>query len=90
MRTSLDKLNMIENFLSGQLSPEGRVLFDAQLVLDKDLSDDLSAQRGAYKIIRAYSRQSLKSELEILHTELQRDSKLKSFWQNIYKIFQGN
>lgn len=90
MRTSLDKLNMIENFLSGQLSPEGRVLFDAQLVLDKDLSDDLSAQRGAYKIIRAYSRQSLKSELEILHTELQRDSKLNSFWQNIYKIFQGN
>jgi hypothetical protein len=81
---------MIENFLSGQLSPEGRVLFDAQLVLDKDLSDDLSAQRGAYKIIRAYSRQSLKSELEILHTELQRDSKLKSFWQNISKIFQGN
>ena len=90
MRTSLARLAAIEDFLSGQLTPEGKILVDTQLVLDKDLSSDLTAQKEAYKIIRAYSRQSLKSELEILHTELQRDSTLKSFWQSIYKIFQKN
>lgn len=90
MRTSLGRLATIEDFLSGQITPEGKILVDAQLVLDKDLSVDLSAQREAYKIIRAYSRQSLRSELAILHSELQRDSKLKSFWQSIYKIFQKN
>ena len=90
MRTSLDRLNRIEDFVTGNISAEDKTLMNAEIIISKQLSDDVLAQQHAYRIVTAYARQSLKLELEILHKKLQGDSKLISFWNRIQKIFQTN
>jgi hypothetical protein len=90
MRTSLTRLSSIEEFLSGNFSQENRISFEAKLLLDSKLAIDASSQAEAYKIIKRYSRQILKSELEALHRKLLVSPENKSFWSNIRKIFQKN
>jgi hypothetical protein len=90
MRTSLTRLNTIEDFLSGKLSVDERILLEANLLLDKEMATDMRCQDEAYKIIRFCSRQGLKSELEILHRKMLMDPKNKSFWNHVRKIFQKN
>ena len=90
MRTSLAKLNRVENFLTGNISPEDKTLIEAELIINKELSGEVLAQQHAYRIVTAYARQSLKLELEILHRKLQHDSNFVSFWNSVQKIFQTN
>ena len=90
MRTSLTRLNAIEDFLSGNVSLDNKIVLEANIMLDKELATDVKSQDEAYKIIKLYSRQCLKSELEILHGRLLADPKNKSLWYHILKIFQKN
>ena len=90
MRTSLTRLEIIEEYLSGEMDAENQTVFQAQAVLDNELASAVKSQEVAYHIITLYSRQSLKSELEIIHHRLQKDSRLSRFWNDIHKIFQKN
>lgn len=90
MRTSLIKLHEIEEFLSGHISTENRIVFEANLMLDNELVADVKNQLDAYTIIKLYGRQNLKTELEILHARLVTDPKNKSFRDHIFKIFKKN
>lgn len=88
MRTSLTRLNTIEEFVAGTLSPEDKILFIANLQLDEALPTDVADQRKAYAIIRRCSRQQMKSELDQLHHHLMTNN--KTFLNRILAIFQKN
>lgn len=90
MRTSLTRLRAIEQFLSGNISTENRMVFEAHLLLDNELATDVKSQEESYNIIKFHGRQTLKAELEILHQKLAGDPKNKMFWRHIQSIFQRN
>lgn len=86
MRTSLTRLNTIEDFVVGNMSEEDRVVFSANLLLDKELASDYASQQHAYRLIRQYSRQQMKSELDRLHHNLMKND--KTFLERILSIFK--
>jgi hypothetical protein len=88
MRTSLNKIQKIEAFLTEGIAPEERVLFEASQLLDHNLAEDVILQREAYAIISAYGRAQLKTELNLLHHKLLTDPSKKTFWDLILTIFQ--
>jgi hypothetical protein len=90
MRTSLTRLAAIEEFISGEVSSENKILFEANLILDKELVIDVRHQKQAYQIIRLFCRQTLRSELENIHENLFTEPKNKPFRDRILKIFQKN
>lgn len=85
MRTSLTRLNSIEDFVAGNMSAEDRVIFSANLLIDKELASDYASQQQAYRLIRRYSRQQMKSELDRLHRDLVKND--RTFLDRILAIF---
>jgi hypothetical protein len=87
MRTSLNKIEMIEEFVLGNVEPERRVVFEATLVVDSLLSEEVTLQQETYHVITAYNRAKLKNELEIIHHQLMHDPSKKTFREYILSIF---
>jgi hypothetical protein len=87
MRASLTRTADIDHFLTNTMSPEDATLFGAKLLLDRELARDTEYQRVVHHVIRINARQQLKAELDLLHQKLMHDPERKSFWKNIYRIF---
>lgn len=90
MRTSLNKIQAIEEFLTGTIAPEEQVVFEANQLINRNLSEEVALQRKTYRVIAAYSRVALKTELNSLHHKLMRDPSKKTFRDLILTIFQKN
>jgi hypothetical protein len=88
MRTSLNKIQAIENFITGAIAPSERILFEANQLLDPALADEVKLQRNTYDIITAYNRALLKDELNCLHHKVMNDPSKKSFADLIRSIFK--
>ena len=88
MRTSLNKIEMIEEFVLGSIEPERRVAFEANLLVDSLLSEEVLLQQETYQVVTAYNRAKLKNELEIMHHQLMHDPSKKTFREYILAIFQ--
>jgi hypothetical protein len=64
MRTSLKNIKTIDDFYMGILAPEEAVLFQANVLLNPNLAEDLQLHMNTHAAIRDYSRQVLKKEIE--------------------------
>jgi len=63
MRTSLNNIKTIEEYLEEKISPGEGLLFEAKTLLNSELATDVQHQEKSYAIIRQYSRQKLKQEI---------------------------
>jgi len=88
MKTSLDKLQLMDDCLLGQASCEQRLLFEAKLLLDPMLREDAHWQRKTYHIVRDYGRLQLRSELERIHETLFTTSQHRKFRDQILAFFR--
>lgn len=88
MRTSLNKIQTIEDFLTGAIAPEERIVFEANQLLNRGLAEEVMLQRETYRVIAAYSRVQLKDELNSLHRKLLTDPSKKTFRDLILTIFK--
>jgi hypothetical protein len=70
MRTSLNDIRLIDNFLSGKLSPEKSLLFHVRLIEDPVLRINLCIQQKVYTLLRTYHRKKLKEEIESFHEKI--------------------
>lgn len=87
MRTSLNKIQETEQYLNGQLAPEDRLVFQARLVVEEGLEEQLQWQQKTYAVIQAYGRMQLRAQLEKLHERLMTDPQHKSFSTKILQFF---
>lgn len=87
MRTSLNKIQAIEEFISGTMASEDQLVLEAQQLVDRMLASEVSLQRATYRVITAYNRAQLKDELNALHQRLLSDPARKTFWDQILSIF---
>ncbi len=87
MRTSLIETEQIEAHLLQLTAPGDALVFEARLLLDNDLQEKLQWQNETYNIVKIYSRNQLKKEIETIHQSLFNDAKHKSFSQKIRQLF---
>ncbi|HEY0652398.1 MAG TPA: hypothetical protein VGD65_04680 [Chryseosolibacter sp.] len=88
MRTSLNKIQTIEDFLTGSMEAEDRLVFEATILVDKSLADEVSLQRATYCHIRSYGREQLRNELDTIHHKLMNNQSDRTFRDLIFSIFQ--
>lgn len=87
MRTSLNKLKIIEKYLQQELNPADKLLLDAQLLLDKDLQDNFYWQQKSYQLIRFYGREKLRKKLLTVEQELFVNPVHQNFMDKIKAFF---
>ncbi|MFC6098947.1 hypothetical protein [Olivibacter domesticus] len=88
MRTSLNKLKFLENYIENQLLPEEKLLLDARIIIDEELKDELYCQEKTYQIIRAYGRENLRAQLTRVEHELFVNPVHKKFIDKIKDFFK--
>lgn len=89
MMTSQNNTILIENYLNGTLSPADEFLFEAKLMLNKELRRDLYFQKRTHLFIKMYHREKLKEVMEVLHQQIFNDPSKTHFRQRILQIFKS-
>lgn len=88
MRTSLNEIKLIEGYIFNNSSTEDALLFDAMLIINPKLSNQVMWQKKTHAIVQRYSRKQLKVEIEAAHQLLFSDPKHGSFRQRIMSLFR--
>jgi DNA-binding transcriptional regulator YbjK len=87
MRTSLNEIAQAEAHLLKKSSQANALLFEARILLDRDLHQQVTSQRHVYDLVQQYSRKQLKQEIEAVHQQLFNQPEHLSFRQKIARIF---
>lgn len=87
MRTSLNKILETEQFLNKQLAPEDALVFQARLIVESDLHQQMLWQQRTYSVVRAYGRMQLKDTLERMHDQFMTAPQHSSFRNKILQFF---
>ena len=88
MRTSLNNIKTIDEYLFGSTPPGDRLLFEAKMLLNSDLADDVQHQKNTYAIVRQYGRQSIKAEIKAVQQTLATAPQHHNFMQRIVNLFK--
>ncbi len=88
MRTSLNNIKTIDDYILGNMETGDHLLFDAKILLNNDLMGDVQHQQKTYSIIRQYGRQSIKAEIKAVQQILATAPQHKSFMQRIVNLFK--
>lgn len=70
MRSELNEVYLIDQYLLGRLSKEEEQVFEASLLLDEAIAEKLEAQRTAHRLIRRYARKEERRRLEEIYQRL--------------------
>ena len=70
MRSELNEVYLIDQYLLGRLSKEEKQVFEANLLLDEVIAEKLEAQRTAHRLIRRYARKEERRRLEEIYKQL--------------------
>jgi len=87
MRTSLNDIQQIDDYLLRYAGEADRALFEARLILQPALRESLLWQQKTYAIVRQYSRRQLKAEIETVHQHLFTEPEHISFRRKIMALF---
>lgn len=88
MRTSLNKLQDIEGFVLKTADRSDRLVFEARMIVNPELTEEVTLQKEAYAIVQHYSRRKLKAELEEVHQTLFTQPAHQRFRQKILALFK--
>jgi hypothetical protein len=70
MRSDLNEIAQIDQYLFRQFSEEEGKRFEAQLSMNDALAEKVEAQRLAHRLIRLYSRKKERGRIEGIHRQL--------------------
>jgi hypothetical protein len=87
MRTSLNNIKLIDDYLLNKVTKGDKLVFEANLILNPDLADGLLWQKQTHAMVNHYSRKKLKAEIENVHQQLFNAPGHKSFKQRILRLF---
>lgn len=89
MRTSLIKIQQLENWLLNQGDLPGRLVTEAELLIDHNLQEDAKWQRRSYELIRMFGQEKLHEEIQAVESSLFEDPKHYTFQSRIRSIFKN-
>ena len=88
MRTSLNEIQTIEAYLHGTLSTSDHLVFEARMLISKELRKNVMLQKKVYELIRHHQRLMIKNEFRQIHARLfhaQENSAIKDQILNFFK-----
>lgn len=88
MRTSLNKLQEIEQYLMRRGDAGDRLVFEARTIVDADLARNVSLQKETYAVINQYGRRKLKAELDAVHQQLFTLRRYQRFREKVLALFR--
>lgn len=88
MRTSLNNIKAIDDYLLGEMAPVDALLLDANRLLNSDLNSDIEHQQNTYEVIRQYSRKKIKEEIVAVQKILATAPEHRGFIQRIGNLFK--
>lgn len=88
MRTSLNNIKLTEGYLAGELLTGEKLLFEARMLLDHDLLTDVKAQQQAIELIKQYSREQLRAEIDTVHQKLFNNKQHRTFAKRVMDLFK--
>ncbi|SEV95279.1 hypothetical protein SAMN05428988_0746 [Chitinophaga sp. YR573] len=88
MRTSLNNIKAIDDYLLGCMAPGDAVLFEANVLLNNDLINEIKHQQSAHEIIRQYGRQKIKDEIVAVQEKLAAAPQYLGYMQRIANLFK--
>ena len=88
MRTSLNEIELIDGYIFNNSSTEDALLFDAMLIINPALSNQIAWQKRTHAMVQQYSRKKLKAEIETVHQKLFNEPAHKNFKQKILSFFK--
>jgi hypothetical protein len=84
----LNEIKLIDGHIFNSNTPEDALLFDAKLILNPELQDQVRWQKKTHAIVKQYSCKKLRAEIEVVHQRLFDETEHKSFRQRILNIFR--
>jgi len=87
MRTSLNEIKLIDVHLFNQGTHEDALLFDAMLIINPSLTNQIMWQKKTHAIVQQYGRKKLRAEIEEVHSQLFGEAAHQSFRQKILSLF---
>ena len=89
MRTSLNEIKLIDEQILGLNNTPERLLFDAMLIINPNLRNQVSLQKQTHGFVKQYGRKQLKAEIENVHQQLFTNPLHQSFRQKIMRLFNN-
>ena len=90
MRTSLNNIKAIDDYLLGNLPAGDALVFEANSLLNNELANNIEHQQKTYTIIRQYGRQQIKAEIIAVQNSLTTAPQHRGFMQRIIDLFKKN
>jgi hypothetical protein len=87
MRTSLNDIKQAEDLLMGRLEPAGALLLKAKLLLDPALRSNMVWLRKTLDLVKLYSRQQVRSEVDAIHNHYFSAEGKKAYRESIEQLF---
>ncbi len=88
MRTSLNKIKLIDDYLSDNMPVADALLFEANILLNAELADDVTFQKQTHSVIKLYGRQSIRAEISAVQHKLNTGAQHQGFRQRIANLFK--
>jgi len=88
MKTSIAEIIRTEKFIVGELSNDEELLFEAKLLIDKDLRRNVSLQRLVHRLVRLYHRRKMKADIGRVHDKLFLNPAKVGFRRSVLKHFK--
>jgi hypothetical protein len=87
MRTSLNEIKLIEDYLTDQLDVQARLMVEGRIIADNSFRANVNLQRIVYGLLEAYSLSRIKEEAREVHMRLVNGPD-KAFNKGVQQIFQ--
>jgi hypothetical protein len=88
MRISLNEIELIDGYIFNNNPTEDALLFDAMVIINPSLSNQITWQKKTHALIGQYSRKKIKAEIESVHQQLFNEPAHKNFRQKILSFFK--
>ncbi len=88
MRTSLNNIKLVDDYLLGLTSPQDNLLLQAKVIINPALNEDIYWHKQTLSLVQQYSRRQLRTEIESVHNQLFTRPEHLSFRQSILRFFK--
>ncbi|GGG99822.1 hypothetical protein [Pedobacter zeae] len=88
MKTLLNELGLIEHYLLSDRKDGESFLFEAKMILEPELKEQVYWQQKTYQAVRDYGRKQLKNEINNIHETLFNTEAHQSFRQKVMRLFR--
>jgi hypothetical protein len=87
MRTSLNEIKLIEQYLENKLSLPEKLQVEARVINDFSFRLHVYFQKKLYSVIRRYYKEQLRHQVDDHHQQVFADPRKKEFQNKILKLF---